>query len=169
MPGREVGHPAGDSVRVSRHFPTPGRNRIQLQQRSQQTRQLHHTQTKGTEAKVSGLNLGPKAILMLLPPCTPVITLMPRTNQFRTRIISSSFRRDTWHLFTSIQLWEQLVAQTKKTSRDHSALAEIYANQILGRCNAINEDLQRIYKKVSFNHKSFKKYCNIYISVTLLN
>ena len=40
------------------------------------------------------------------------------------------------------------MAQTKKTSRDHSALSEIYANQILGRCNQINEDLHRIYRTV---------------------
>jgi hypothetical protein len=47
-------------------------------------------------------------------------------------------------------VWEQLVAQTKRRSRDHAALAEIYANQIVQRTNQINDDLQRVYRRVSW-------------------
>ena len=57
------------------------------------------------------------------------------------------FRRDGWQIFSSVQLWEQLVNHTKKSSRDHAALSDIYTCHIVQRCNEINEDLQRIYKK----------------------
>ena len=57
-------------------------------------------------------------------------------------------RRDGWQIFSSVQLWEQLVSHTKKSSRDHAALSDIYTCHIVQRCNQINEDLQRIYKKV---------------------
>jgi SLIT-ROBO Rho GTPase activating protein len=57
-------------------------------------------------------------------------------------------RRDGWQTFSSVQLWEQLVNHTKKSSRDHAALSDIYTCHIVQRCNQINEDLQRIYKKV---------------------
>jgi len=56
-------------------------------------------------------------------------------------------RRDGWSTFSSLQLWDLLVDQTKKSSRDHSALSEIYSNHMLQRFTQINEDLQRIYKK----------------------
>jgi SLIT-ROBO Rho GTPase activating protein len=45
-------------------------------------------------------------------------------------------------------VWDQLVSQTKRASRDHAALSEIYASHIVQRCNNINDDLQRMYKKV---------------------
>jgi SLIT-ROBO Rho GTPase activating protein len=56
-------------------------------------------------------------------------------------------KRDGWQLFSSMQVWEQLVSQTKKSSRDHAALAEIYTTHINQRCSNINEDLQRVYRK----------------------
>ena len=57
------------------------------------------------------------------------------------------FRRDGWQLFSSMQVWEQLVSQTKKASRDHAALADIYTTHITSRCSNINDDLQRMYRK----------------------
>merc|ERR1711976_48971 len=56
-------------------------------------------------------------------------------------------KRDGWQLFSSMQVWEQLVNQTKKASKDHAALADIYTTHITSRCSNINEDLQRMYKK----------------------
>ena len=46
-----------------------------------------------------------------------------------------------------MQVWEQLVSQTKKASRDHAALADIYTTHITSRCSNINDDLQRMYRK----------------------
>ncbi|XP_040563935.1 SLIT-ROBO Rho GTPase-activating protein 1 isoform X2 [Lepeophtheirus salmonis] len=56
-------------------------------------------------------------------------------------------KRDTWQLFSSTQLWEVLIQQTKRNSKDHASLSEIYANHVATRCQEINEDLQRIYRK----------------------
>ena len=64
------------------------------------------------------------------------------------------FRRDGWQLFSSMQVWEQLVNQTKKASKDHAALADIYGTHISQRCHNITEDLQRMYKKVSLKLKT---------------
>ena len=47
-----------------------------------------------------------------------------------------------------MQVWDHLVNQTKKASKDHAALAEIYSTHVSQRCTGINEDLQRMYKKV---------------------
>lgn len=58
-------------------------------------------------------------------------------------------KRESWQLFSSVQVWDTLVQQTKRSSRDHSALSEIYANQLVQRFNLINEDLQRIYRRVT--------------------
>ena len=41
-----------------------------------------------------------------------------------------------------------MVAETKKTGKDHASVAEIYNNNIQGRCTQINEDISRIYRKV---------------------
>ncbi len=57
-------------------------------------------------------------------------------------------RRDGWQWFSSMQVWEQLVNQTKRSSRDHAALAEIYSTHISQRCTNITEDIQRMHKKV---------------------
>ena len=58
-------------------------------------------------------------------------------------------RREGWHLHSSLHLWEELLAQTRRTSRDHSALSEVYGGHITQRCNQVNEDLQRVFRRVS--------------------
>ena len=52
MSGWSAGHSAGHRLRVPGHFPAESGNRVQLQQRSQQARQLHHPQTEGAETEV---------------------------------------------------------------------------------------------------------------------
>jgi hypothetical protein len=52
-------------------------------------------------------------------------------------------------------VWEQVVNQTKRASRDHSALAEIYSSHIVQRCSTVNDDLQRMYKKVTLSILSY--------------
>jgi hypothetical protein len=41
------------------------------------------------------------------------------------------------------------VAETKRAGRDHAAMAEIYSTCITARCTQLNDDITRIYKKVS--------------------
>ena len=64
-------------------------------------------------------------------------------------MIDPSLRREGWHLHSSLHLWEELLAQTRRTSRDHSALSEVYGGHITQRCNQVNEDLQRVFRRVS--------------------
>jgi len=56
-------------------------------------------------------------------------------------------KREGWTTLSSTDVWKQLVANTKKLSKDHAALAEIFSNDIPGRCNNISEDLGRIYRQ----------------------
>ena len=68
----------------------------------------------------------------------------------RSSLIDHPFhRREGWHLHSSLHLWEELLAQTRRTSRDHSALSEVYGGHITQRCNQVNEDLQRVFRRVS--------------------
>ena len=80
----------------------------------------------------------------------------------------NNFRRDGWQIFSSVQLWEQLVSHTKKSSRDHAALSDIYTCHIVQRCNQINEDLQRIYKKVFKWFYSYSFYLETLIQVNII-
>ena len=65
-------------------------------------------------------------------------------------VFSYIFRHDGAQLMSSKEVWNQLVTQTKKKSKDHAALAEIYSTHITQRCTNINEDLHRMYRKVSY-------------------
>ena len=67
-------------------------------------------------------------------------------------VIPLTCRRDGWHLHSSSQVWELLVAQTKRSAKDHHALADIYTSQVMTRCQQIAEDLQNTYRKVNEKH-----------------
>ena len=54
-----------------------------------------------------------------------------------------------WGTFSSHEIWKQLLNETRKAGRDHAALAEIYNSAITSRCNQLNDDITRIFKKVS--------------------
>lgn len=56
-------------------------------------------------------------------------------------------KREQWHLFSSYACWQHLVSTTRRQSRDHAAISEIYANTIINRMTCIMEDVQRIYKR----------------------
>ncbi|CAN7939703.1 unnamed protein product [Ixodes hexagonus] len=56
-------------------------------------------------------------------------------------------RREQWHLFSSYGCWQQLVASTRRQSRDHAALGEIYTTTLVAQLAHLLEDVQRIYRK----------------------
>ncbi|MCL4124875.1 UNVERIFIED_CONTAM: hypothetical protein GTU68_002909, partial [Idotea baltica] len=56
-------------------------------------------------------------------------------------------KREQWNLFSVYNCWQILVNQTKKDARDHSAMADVYLNNIIPRFTQVQEDVQRIYKK----------------------
>ena len=70
------------------------------------------------------------------------------------------FKRDGWSTLSSTSIWKQLVAETKKAGKNHAAIAEIYNNNITTRCNDINEDITRMYKKVlKISLNRFPQFC----------
>ncbi|KAM7294509.1 SLIT-ROBO Rho GTPase-activating protein 3 isoform X2 [Ixodes scapularis] len=56
-------------------------------------------------------------------------------------------RREQWHLFSSYGCWQQLVASTRRQSRDHAALGEVYTTTLVAQLAHLLEDVQRIYRK----------------------
>lgn len=54
-------------------------------------------------------------------------------------------------MFSSYSCWQQLVNQTKSLSKDHAALSEIYSVHLVARLQSVWDDVQRIYRKVSFS------------------
>ncbi|MEQ2215636.1 SLIT-ROBO Rho GTPase-activating protein 3 [Xenoophorus captivus] len=53
------------------------------------------------------------------------------------------------HLLSSVNCWYLLLNQTRRESRDHATLSDIYTNNVIVRLAQISEDVIRLFKKVS--------------------
>jgi hypothetical protein len=58
------------------------------------------------------------------------------------------FRREHWDKFSTFNCWSQLLEITRKQSHDHGILAEICGSHVFNRLSEIQENSQRIFKKV---------------------
>lgn len=58
-------------------------------------------------------------------------------------------RREGWPGFSTYTCWQTLLGSTKRQSKDHAILSELYNLQMSNRLSDIIEDVQRIYKQVS--------------------
>ncbi|MEQ2171250.1 SLIT-ROBO Rho GTPase-activating protein 3, partial [Goodea atripinnis] len=57
--------------------------------------------------------------------------------------------RKDQHLLSSVNCWYLLLNQTRRESRDHATLSDIYTNNVIVRLAQISEDVIRLFKKVS--------------------
>lgn len=75
-------------------------------------------------------------------------------NQCQNKLFTHFFisRRKFWPGFSSYTCWQTLLASTKRASKDHQILADIYNGQMLTRFTELMDDMQRIYKEVSKNN-----------------
>ncbi|XP_013412995.1 SLIT-ROBO Rho GTPase-activating protein 1 isoform X3 [Lingula anatina] len=55
-------------------------------------------------------------------------------------------RRESWHLYSTYTCWQHLLAMTKKQSKDHGTVGDIYGNIMVQRLSEVMEDAQRMYK-----------------------
>ncbi|XP_056000092.1 SLIT-ROBO Rho GTPase-activating protein 1-like isoform X8 [Ostrea edulis] len=55
-------------------------------------------------------------------------------------------KREHWSLFSTFTTWQQVLDITKKESRDHQTLSDIYGNQMVQRFNSIIDNSQRIHR-----------------------
>uniref|UniRef100_H2L512 SLIT-ROBO Rho GTPase-activating protein 1 n=1 Tax=Oryzias latipes TaxID=8090 RepID=H2L512_ORYLA len=71
--------------------------------------------------------------------------------RFSSKIRSSrehqQFKKDQ-HLLSSVNCWYLLLNQTRRESRDHATLSDIYTNNVIVRLAQIGEDVIRLFKKV---------------------
>lgn len=65
-----------------------------------------------------------------------------------TILYSSCFYRKDQHLLSSVNCWYLVLNQTRRESRDHATLSDIYTNNVIVRLAQISEDVIRLFKKV---------------------
>uniref|UniRef100_A0A8C9VYF1 SLIT-ROBO Rho GTPase-activating protein 3 n=1 Tax=Scleropages formosus TaxID=113540 RepID=A0A8C9VYF1_SCLFO len=70
--------------------------------------------------------------------------------RFSSKIRSSrehhQFKKDQ-HLLSSVNCWYLVLNQTRRESRDHATLSDIYVNNVIVRLSQISEDVIRLFKK----------------------
>nr|XP_057910987.1 SLIT-ROBO Rho GTPase-activating protein 3 isoform X2 [Doryrhamphus excisus] len=72
------------------------------------------------------------------------------SERFSSKIRSSrehqQFKKDQ-HLLSSVNCWYLVLNQTRRESRDHATLSDIYTNNVIVRLAQISEDVIRLFKK----------------------
>ncbi|XP_032369432.1 SLIT-ROBO Rho GTPase-activating protein 3 isoform X2 [Etheostoma spectabile] len=70
--------------------------------------------------------------------------------KFSSKIRSSrehqQFKKDQ-HLLSSVNCWYLVLNQTRRESRDHATLSDLYTNNVIARLAQISEDIIRLFKK----------------------
>ncbi|MGH0177793.1 UNVERIFIED_CONTAM: hypothetical protein FKN15_075893 [Acipenser sinensis] len=56
-------------------------------------------------------------------------------------------KRKDQHLLSPVNCWYLVLNQTRRESRDHATLNDIYMNNVIVRLSQINEDVIRLFKK----------------------
>lgn len=59
------------------------------------------------------------------------------------------FRKDQ-HLLSPVNCWYLVLTQTRRESRDHATLNDIFMNNVIVRLSQISEDVIRLFKKVTW-------------------
>lgn len=54
-----------------------------------------------------------------------------------------------WPGYSTYTCWQRLLASTKRQSKDHQILSELYTNQMSNKFVELMDDTQRVYRKVS--------------------
>ncbi len=57
-------------------------------------------------------------------------------------------RRELWPGYSTYTAWQTLLSSTKRQSKDHQVMGELYGSQMSNRFTELMEDIQRMYKKV---------------------
>lgn len=59
------------------------------------------------------------------------------------------FSRKDQHLLSPVNCWYLVLTQTRRESRDHATLNDIFMNNVIVRLSQISEDVIRLFKKVT--------------------
>lgn len=59
------------------------------------------------------------------------------------------FHRKDQYLLSPVNCWYLVLHQTRRESRDHATLNDIFMNNVIVRLSQISEDVIRLFKKVS--------------------
>ncbi|KAJ3602657.1 hypothetical protein NHX12_030406 [Muraenolepis orangiensis] len=69
------------------------------------------------------------------------------SNKIRSSREHHQFKKDQ-HLLSSVNCWYLVLNQTRRESRDHATLNDLYANNVIVRLAQISDDVIRLFKKV---------------------
>uniref|UniRef100_A0A8C6UX63 SLIT-ROBO Rho GTPase-activating protein 1 n=1 Tax=Neogobius melanostomus TaxID=47308 RepID=A0A8C6UX63_9GOBI len=69
------------------------------------------------------------------------------SSKIRTSREHQHFNRKDQHLVSTVNCWYLVLEQTRRESRDHGTLADIYNNNVIVRLAHIGEDVIRLFKK----------------------
>lgn len=58
------------------------------------------------------------------------------------------FHRKDQYLLSPVNCWYLVLHQTRRESRDHATLNDIFMNNVIVRLSQISEDVIRLFKKV---------------------
>lgn len=61
----------------------------------------------------------------------------------------NNFRRTNWPLYSTCNLWQQLVDDTKEEAKQRGITAEVYGNHISSSISSRSLSFQKISKKVT--------------------
>ncbi|XP_023661294.1 SLIT-ROBO Rho GTPase-activating protein 3-like [Paramormyrops kingsleyae] len=67
--------------------------------------------------------------------------------RFSSKIRSSRDHRKDQHLLSPVNCWFLVLNQTRRESRDHATLSDIYSNNVTVRLSQVSEDVIRLFKK----------------------
>ena len=87
--------------------------------------------------------------MLVLCFCYWVLKAKPVTQRFLTLLMFLLCFRKDQHLLSSVNCWYLVLNQTRRESRDHATLNDIYINNVIVRLSQISEDVIRLFKKVS--------------------
>lgn len=65
-----------------------------------------------------------------------------------TKPALSCFHRKDQYLLSPVNCWYLVLHQTRRESRDHATLNDIFMNNVIVRLSQISEDVIRLFKKV---------------------
>ena len=74
--------------------------------------------------------------------------LVSKISKIGLPVHSDCCRRDMWVPYSTYKMWQTLLGNTTKQSRNRAILAETYCSVVCQKLAQLSDDLQRVYKKV---------------------
>lgn len=75
-------------------------------------------------------------------------TVLLLSNMSKSNLCPTGHCRKDQNLLSTVNCWYMVLNQTRRESRDHATLSDIYNNNVIIRLAHVGEDVIRLFKKV---------------------